>query len=119
MVAYTSTQLAQLAAAEDEFGDAFEKWLEAQEYATGRDVMSEEMDIDGLFQDFREHYRGQWKDEEEYARYAIIDQGVGWCGVGHEEISELRAYINWDLVARDFFNGGYTFLDGHVFEDEI
>jgi antirestriction protein len=102
----------------DQLGDAFDAFLEAETYARGRDVMDEDLDVVKLVVEFSDHYRGKWESKEEFTRHALIDQGIGWNGADPATLDDLRGYLDWERISREFFQG-YTMVDGHVFENEV
>lgn len=119
MTEHTSTRIAHREAGVDEFGEAFEKWLDAEMFAKGRDVMDEDIDLDDLFGEFRDHYRQHWASREDFAWWVVVDQGVGWSEADYRACEQLGQYLNWTMIADEMFNGNYTWIDGYVFEDEV
>lgn len=119
MTEHTSTQIAHREAGADEYGNAFEAFLEAQEGATGRDLMDEDLDQDELFREFESHYRGEWTSAKTFAMEVVCDE-LGLNGVGAQYCDQLAAYLNWDMITEGMFrHGNFTFVDGYVFEDEV
>jgi prepilin-type processing-associated H-X9-DG protein len=97
----------------EEHGEAFGKWLGVQDYGF-------DLDADDLGEQFQEHYRGEWESEKAYAMNLLIDDGLGWSGLDGEQIDQIASYLDWDSIATELFqHGNYTFVDGHVFEDEV
>lgn len=81
--------------------EAFYVWLNDG----NRDMDTE--DINGLIDSFRDDYRGNYKDEEDYA-YEIIEQCY--------DLPEFALnYFDYEKFARDLFMTDYWFEDGHVF----
>ena len=115
--------VAAVARAIEEHGEPFEKWLR---------TLDELGDVDDLADRFTESYRGEWDSEEAFAMERACELGLGgieavWerpkppYGIGTERVNvidELSSYIDWEKVAREYFDhGSYTFADGSVFED--
>lgn len=89
-------------------------------------------DVSELDEDWIDaHHRGEWDDEESYAREYVGE--LGWSDVPavvyadtydpDSKVSvfeELDSYIDWESVARELFrHGNFTYVGGHVFEDEV
>lgn len=115
--------VAAVGAAIEEHGAAFSKWLE---------TIDELGEVDSLAERFTESYRGEWESEEAFAMEQATELGLGgieavWerpkppYGYGTERVNvidELSSYIDWETVAREYFDHGeYTFVDGFVFEE--
>lgn len=108
----------------EEHGEAFLKWVGTL------DSGAELGELTG--EDFLEHYRGEWDSEQAYAMEQVCCE-LGWAGVPtvvytslYDEkskinpLDELASVLDWESIAREMFrHGNYTFVDGHVFEDEV
>jgi antirestriction protein len=118
--------VANVANALEDHGAVFGDWLSTQDY--GFDLSQ-----DDLGDQFLEHYRGDWDSEEDFAMEQACE--LGWNNVPAQvEIEtgrypykeklnvfdELSSYIDWAAIAREMFqHGNYTYVNGHVFEDEV
>jgi antirestriction protein len=114
--------IATIAQAIEAHGEPFGKWL---------NTLDSIDDVDDLADRFQESYRGEWESEEAFAMELATDLGLGGIEAVWERrhpmtlapervnvIDELSNYIDWERVARDYFDHGeYTFDDGSVFED--
>lgn len=104
-------------------GEPFAKWLGSI------DSLDEPAT---LVERFTESYRGEWESEEAFAMEQAMEMGLGGLGAVWERpkppygisdervniIDALSSYIDWETVAREYFDhGSYTFDDGSVFED--
>jgi prepilin-type processing-associated H-X9-DG protein len=116
--------VAHIGALIEELGEPFLLWAGTRDSTTELENVTAE--------DFQQHYRGEWSSEEDYAQNLVISDGLGWHGVsaqlyvdryGDKTINvfdELVSYIDWESIAQELFrHGNYTYVDGHVFEDEI
>jgi antirestriction protein len=99
-----------------EHGEAYLAWL---------DIVD-----DPETEDFTEQYVGSGYDSEKDYCYEIVDE-LGLGGIspgkyvakgdysGRSEVNVLEAlngYLDWDTIAREYFDHGpYTLRDGHVF----
>lgn len=102
--------VARIGAAIEEEGEAYLAYLEACEVdLNDAEQTSEEA--------FREHYRGEWDSEEDYAYYEV--QELGWGGVPAQVnigpswqektinvFEELSSYLDWESIARELFQHG-------------
>lgn len=126
------------AEAEDS-ADGFGAWLGIEH---GVDLSDYDDDPEGLFERFREQYRGRWDSFKDYVldeygamvlgldeleaffrrndAYLPGDQAKGYASM----VEKLVGYIDWDLVTRDL-RVDFTIVDAetgggvHLFENEV
>lgn len=75
-------------------------------------------DLDSALASFEDAYRGEWKDEKDFA-YNLAD-GLGIA----EDDSITSRYFDWDAWTRDLFMDGYTSVEAPgyqvwVFDDNV
>ncbi|MBD2341234.1 antirestriction protein ArdA [Calothrix sp. FACHB-156] len=63
---------------------------------------------DASLEDFQEHYRGQYKSEEDFAYEYWEELGLIQK---LKEFNILDSYINWEAVARDLFVNSYLSVE--------
>ena len=85
-----------------------ESWI-SENFFSLRDAVEDlsEEDADDLVRDFRDEYRGQYDDEEDFA-YEIIEE----C---YDLPEFAKTYFDYEKFARDLFMCDYWFDDGFVF----
>lgn len=98
-------QVAELAEAVEEHGDAFAAYLSLGRYDADQ--------LEDALQDFEDCYAGEYDSLRDYAEESAYEIGLG--GEEGSVIESLASYIDWDRVARDYGFEGYTEADGHIF----